>query len=111
MRRLFFLLVPLACASGVPTDPVPCEHYEHMSGSEASREIESLAAKAEELGPQLAAFQRDGIPDEDPRSTAVAVPLGETLGRMYALCICNEELALTDDCQSWRPIFEESFGP
>jgi hypothetical protein len=114
MRMLTIVLLVLGCAGGGSStkhveDP-RCAYYEETTGQTASEEFAARQGRSEILGEELALLQKAGVPDDDPRSLPVAVSLGETLGRMYLMCLCEETLVSGTECTEFRAAMEQAFG-
>jgi len=85
-----------------------CAPYRDVPFNEAKTTLLEKSQKANSLGVKLEAFQKSGVPDTDPESAAVAIPLGRTLGEMYSMCNCNIKLSSTSDCKAFVKMMNET---
>jgi hypothetical protein len=72
-----------------------------MTAEEATGALGALGGRAEQAHAKLEASGDE----DDPRW----VELGDALGRMYVLCVCNESIARTRDCDEIMAAMDESF--
>lgn len=105
---LFLLITQVACSKEQEIID-QCNEYKKYEKNEAYNKFKDMQIRSGELGVQLAKFQREGVPDEDPKSSVVAVELGTLLGGMYQFCTCNSDLSLTKDCIAHKLMMESAF--
>lgn len=78
-----------------------CKNYSELSYSEASEEYKELQSESKELDLIVGSYLEEGTPQDDPKFSAAARELGDTIGKSYALCICNKEFTQSKNCQAF----------
>jgi hypothetical protein len=104
-----FLLFAQVAYSNEQGKGEQCHDYKKYENDVAYKKFKDMQIRSGELGVQLAKFQRDGVPDNDPKSSAVAIELGTLLGGMYQFCTCNTGLSLIKDCIAHKQMMESVF--
>jgi len=78
-----------------------CDRYKGLSLSEASKEYEELLSLSKKLDLKVGNYLKAGTPQDNPSFSMASKELGNTIGKSYALCVCNQPLSQSNNCHAF----------
>lgn len=107
---LVFLLLGNAAPSHATSAKEDCEKFANLTYLEANKEYEELLSLSRKLDSKVGNYLKSNTPQDNPDFSETAKELGSTIGKTYALCVCNNPISESKSCKEFIEHIKKTRG-